>query len=79
MKYSHDLVTWEEMSNKYTVASLNHKGVSLVTTFENCTLAKKSMFKHQRVRISGRLLHVTNMLFPYCDKFKKYALLGNMN
>lgn len=36
----------EEMSNKYIVASLNHKGVSLVTTFENCTLAKNSIFKH---------------------------------
>lgn len=36
----------EEMNNKYTVASLEHEGVVTVTTFENCTLVKNSIFKH---------------------------------
>lgn len=79
MKYSYDLVIWEEMSNKYIVVSLNYKGVLLVIIFENCIFVKKSMFKYQCVWILGRFLYVINMLFLYCDKFKKYVLFGNMN
>lgn len=64
------------MSNKYIVASFNHKGVSLVTTFENCTLAKNSVFTHEYICISVKLWHVTNMLFPYMTNLKNMHCLA---